>query len=69
VTPRAQRALARIVRPVSYTCRLERNHNNFVLDALERWHMIERRGGFALPTPLGNYTVHYLEDREGATRP
>lgn len=68
MTPRARRSLARIVSLVSYTCRLERNHNNFVLDALERWHMIERRGGFALPTPLGVYAVCYLEDHDEGER-
>lgn len=65
MTPRARQSLRRIIRPVGYACRLERNHNNFVLDALERWHFIERRGGFVLPTPLGAYAVSYLEDREG----
>jgi hypothetical protein len=36
-----------------------------VLDALERWHFIERRGGFAIPTPLGVYAVQYLNEQEG----
>jgi hypothetical protein len=36
-----------------------------VLDALERWHFIERRGGFAIPTPLGVYAVRYLNEQEG----
>lgn len=65
MTPRARRSLQRIVRPLGYTCRLERNHNRFVLDALERWHLIERHDGWALPTLLGRFTIHYLEDREG----
>lgn len=64
MTPRARASLHRIVRPMGYTCRLARNHNLFVLDALERWHLIERRDGWALPTALGNYTVHYLDDWE-----
>ncbi len=59
------RSLRRIVRPFSYTVRLERNHNNLVLQPLERRHLITRRGGFALPTQLGNYTVHYLDEHEG----
>ncbi len=64
MTPRAKRSLRRIVRPTGYTCRLTRNHNTFVLDALERWHMITRRDGWALPTPLGHHTVQYLEELE-----
>lgn len=69
MTPGARRSLRRIVAPTGYTCRLIRNHNLFVLDALERWHMIERRGGFALPTPLGNYAIHYLDDHDEGERP
>lgn len=65
MTPQMLRSLRRIVSPFSYTCRLTRNHNGFVLDALEARYLITRRGGFALPTQLGNYTVHYLEDHEG----
>ncbi len=68
MTPRAEAALRRIVTPVGYTCRLERNHNRFVLDALQRLHMIDRRGGWVLPTPLGTWTAHYLDNREGERR-
>lgn len=64
MTPKVRASLRRIVRPLSYTCRLARNHNNFVLDALERAEMIERRGGWAVPTPIGTYAVYYWEDRE-----
>lgn len=68
MTPRTLRSLRRIVRPTSYTCRLTRNHNLFVLDALERWHMITRRDGWALPTSLGAYTVQYLTDIDKGER-
>lgn len=50
--------------PISYTCRLTRNHNNFVLDALERWDFIERRGdGWATPTELGIFAANYYAER------
>lgn len=68
MTPRAKASLTRIVRPTSYTCRLARNHNRFVLDALERWHLIERRDGWALPTPVGVYAINYLYTKEGEKR-
>lgn len=52
------------MRPVSYTCRLARNHNRFVLDALARRGLIERRDGWALPTGLGEAVVIYWELEE-----
>lgn len=65
MTPRVKASLRRIARPTGYTCRLERNHNNFVLDALVRWEMIERHeGGWVRPTGLGLVVAAYLEATE-----
>lgn len=65
MNPRTQRSLRRIVRPTGYTCRLARNHNNFVLDGLVRWGMIERHGdGWVRPTGLGIVVASYLEALE-----
>lgn len=69
MTPRTRASLRRIVRPFSYTCRLARNHNNFVLDGLVRWGMIERRGdGWVGPTGLGIAVVTYWEVQEPEKR-
>ena len=65
MTPRTRRSLRRIVRPVGYTCRLTRNHNRFVLDALERRGLIMRKGdGWARPTERGVVVVSYWELEE-----
>lgn len=65
MSPHTWRSLRRITRPTSYTCRLARNHNNFVLDGLVRWGMIERLdGGWVRPTGLGLVVASYLEALE-----
>lgn len=65
MNPRTVASLRRIVRPKSYTCRLARNHNNFVLDGLVRWGMITRcDDGWVRPTGLGIVVASYLEAQE-----
>ena len=64
LAPLVYTTLRRIVRPYGYTCRLTRNHNNFVLDALARWDFIELRGdGWARPTLLGVFALDHYEQR------
>lgn len=57
--PRTRASLRRIVQPTSYTCRLVRNHNLFVLWALLRRGYIEIRDGWVLPTDRGVMVVAY----------
>lgn len=56
-------SLGRIVRPLTYTCRLTRNHNNFVLNALVRMAFIDelKDDGWARPTALGIFAFHYYD--------
>lgn len=62
LTERMRWSFRRIVRPLSYTCRLTRNHNNFVLNGLARLHFIELRSdGWARPTELGVFAFNYYE--------
>lgn len=62
LTERMRWSFRRIIRPYGYTCRLTRNHNNFVLNGLARLHFIELRGdGWARPTELGVFAFHYYE--------
>lgn len=62
LTERMRWTFQRIIRPYGYTCRLTRNHNNFVLNGLARLHFIELRGdGWARPTELGTFAFHYYE--------
>lgn len=62
LTVHMRRSFRRIILPYGYTCRLTRNHNNFVLNGLARLHFIELRGdGWARPTELGVFAFNYYE--------
>lgn len=68
MTPGARRSLRRIVTPTSYTCRLIRNHNLFVLWALRRRGLIDICDRWVLPTDWGVLTVAYLDDHDEGER-